>query len=237
MGVIDIIILVMFLAAIVAGYFRGFIKQVLSSLAWIIALIAAIFLCKVVGNMILDTSIGFNLNDTISGWISDKGEVFSKVIPSMTEEVFSEVLTKLKIPSILHKFLIGLVDVSDFQNTSISEFVSPKISSFILMIASFVIIFVVVFILIKVISKIFGDAVRGSALGVVDGVLGAIWGCFKVLILVSILMLALSFVVTLPFGESINEWVINDMRLNGSGIGIGRFFFEKNPILFIISKL
>lgn len=237
MGVIDIIILVMFLAAIVFGYFRGFIKQVLSSLAWVIALIAAIFLCKSVSGFIFETSLGFKLNDVISGWISDKGEIFTKVIPSLTDEYFVQVLTEMKIPSILHDFLIGLVDVSEFQNTSIADFVSPKITSFILLVGSFIAIFVVLFILIKILSKIFGDAVRGSALGVVDGVLGAIWGCVKVLILVSTIMLALSFIVSLPFGEAINEWITNDMRLTEEGFGIAKFFYEKNPILLIISKL
>lgn len=237
MGIIDTVILLLFLVVIIFGFFRGFIKQVLASLAWLIAIIAAVCLCSVVAEAVMEMKIGLSLNDSIYEFIASKGESFTAVIPSMNDEELSTALTQIGIPNILHSFIVKNIDLSTFSETSIASFISPKISLVLLTIISFIVIYLFVFIIIKVIAKLFGNIVRGSALGFVDGVLGAIWGSVKICILISVLMLALSFVVTMPFGESINEWIITDMRLNEEGFGIAKFFYENNLILFAISKL
>lgn len=237
MGIIDTVILLLFLIVIIVGFFRGFIKQVLSSLAWLIATIAAVLLCTAVSEAVMNMKIGLSLNNSIYDFIASKGEGFTTVISSMNEEGLSAALTQIGIPDILHSFILNNIDLSTFSDMSIASFISPKISSVLLTIIAFIIIYLFVFIIIKVIAKLFGNIVRGSALGFVDGVLGAIWGSVKICILISILMLALSFVVTMPFGESINEWIITDMKLNEEGFGIAKFFYENNLILFVISKL
>lgn len=237
MGIIDIIILLLFLLFMIFGFFRGFIKQVFSSMAWLIAIIGATFLCSTVAGMLSSSSIGGTLNTTIYDWIASKGEIFTTNIPTITEEYMGEMLTQIGVPSILHSFLIGLIDVSNFADTSIAEFISPQITNLLLTIGAYIIIYLVIFIIVKIIAKLFGNIVRGSALGMVDGVLGAIWGAVKVCIFVSIIMLGLSLVVTMPFGDSVNEWITTDMRLNSEEFGIAKFFYENNLILFVISKI
>lgn len=237
MGIIDTIILLLFLVIIIIGFFRGFIKQVLASLAWIIALIAAVCLCSTAAEALMDMKVGISLNNSIYEFIASKGESFTTVVSTINEEDLSSVLTQIGIPNILHSFIVKNIDLSTFMNTSIAEFISPKISLVLLIIIAFIVIYLFVFIIIKVIAKLFGNIVRGSALGFVDGVLGAIWGSVKICILISVLMLALSFVVSMPFGDPINEWITIDMKLNEEGFGIAKFFYENNLILFVISKI
>ncbi len=237
MGIIDTVILLMFILFIIIGFIRGFFKQVLSSLAWIIAMIAACSLYIPASSLLMDTGIGSSLSNTIYDWIAGNGELFTTPVASMTEEYLTEVLSELGIPNVLHNIIIGLIDFSDFQNISIAEYLGPKITSILLMVISFIIIYLLVFIITKILAKLFGNIVRGSALGFIDGTLGAIWGAVKVTILVSLFMLGLSFIVTMPFGDTINEWITNDMKLAEEGFGIAKFFYENNPILFVLSKL
>ncbi len=237
MGIIDCVILLLIIIFMIIGFTRGFLKQVLSTVAWIIALITAITLCSAVSDLLFTSNIGQSLNDVIYGWISEKGDVFTTVYPTMTEDNLILILSEMKIPSFLHNLLIGMVDITEFKNCSIAQFISPEITSVLITIVSFVLIYLVVFIIVKVISSICSHIVKGSALGFLDGTLGAIWGAVKICILISILMLGLSFIVTMPFGESINEWITMDMRLNDDTFGIGKFFYENNPILYIISEL
>lgn len=237
MGIIDTIIILLFILFIIIGFIRGFLKQVLNSLAWVIAMVASISLYVPASTFLLNTSLGSSLGDTIYKWIAGNGDLFTTPVASMTEEYLIQVLTELKIPNVFHNIIIGLIDFSDFQNISISEYLSPKITSILLMVISFIIIYLVVFIVVKILAKVFGNIVRGSALGFIDGTLGAIWGAIKVTILVSLFMLGLSFIVTMPFGDAINEWITVDMKLTEEGFGIAKFFYENNPLLFVLSKL
>ena len=89
----------------------------------------------------------------------------------------------------------------------------------------------------KILAKLSSKIVRGSALGFFDGLLGAAWSGVKVAIFVSLVMLGLSFVSTLPFGQEINSWVTNDMRLLDDSFGIAKIFYEHNPLVYVIDLL
>ena len=114
---------------------------------------------------------------------------------------------------------------------------SPKIADFLLTIISYILIYLIVFIVLKIIGKIFSHVVRSSALGIIDGMLGAIWGAIKATIIVSLVLLGISFIVTTPIGASINEWITEDMGLLKEEFGIAKFLYQNNPLLFLISKI
>ena len=86
----------------------------------------------------------------------------------------------------------------------------------------------------KLTSKILGDLIKGSPFGFVDRILGMIWGCIKSVFLISIFMLIISLIMSLPLGN-LNNWFIEDMKLNQEGFGIAKFLFNNNPIIFVIN--
>lgn len=237
MGIIDTAILLLFLIFMIVGFFKGFLKQVFSTLAWIIALVAATLLSKPVGNSLVGTNIGINFISMITEWISGKGEVFSTPISELSLETLTSSLSQLGIPAFIQKELVNMIDLSSFQNISIAELIGPKIVNVLFIMLAFIIIYLIVFIIIKILGKLSSRIVRGSALGILDGTLGALWCGIKVAIFVSLAMLLLSFITTTPFGEPINQWITNDLRLNEQTFGIGKFFYENNPIMYIISIL
>lgn len=236
MGVIDIIVAILFLLFMIIGFIKGFTKQTLSSFAWLIALIAAIFLCKLTSSLIINTSLGVSLTDKISGWLSAKGgDIVTTPVDSLTEEMLTESLKSMGIPVFAHSFLMKNLDLSAVQNISIVEYVSPKITLYILIAASFILVYLIVFLVVKLIAKLLGDAIKNSPFGFIDRILGAIWGIVKATFIVSILMLLISLVMSLPIAE-VNEWLINDMKLNTDEFGLAKFIYEHNPIMLIISQ-
>lgn len=237
MGVIDIIIIGLFLIFAIVGYIRGFTKQFLSSIAWLVALVIAGVFCKQVAEMVDGIDVVLRVEKTIYNWFASKGETFTTVVPSVDEAHLSDALTVLGIPQFLHSIIIGKVNLDGLVNTSIAGFLTPKIMYFVSTAISFVLLYIVTFILVKLISKILGGAVRGSALGIIDGALGFIWGLVKSGILVSTAMLLLSLVISLPYLQTASEWIANDMHLNDDVMSISKFIYLNNPLIFIFSKI
>lgn len=235
MGILDSVIVLSFLVFIIIGFIKGFIKQVFSTLGWIIALAAASLLSKPAGNMLFQTNVGIGINGAVYNWISSKGEFFTTSIPQLTADHLGEALTKLGVPSFLHGAVSNMIDVSAYQDICIAEIVSPKIAQFALVSVSFILIYLVVFIIAKIIASLAKKIVRGSALGFFDGLLGAAWSAVKVAFFVSLGMLLLSLVTTMPFGASVSEWITNDMKLLEEGFGIAKYFYEYNPIIYVIN--
>lgn len=234
MGIIDGVILLLFLVFMIIGFFKGFLKQVFSTLGWIIALIAATLLSKPIGNALFQTNLGIGINGSIYNWISSRGELFTTPVPQLTDQYLNEALSDLGVPTIINNLILKVVDFSAYQDMSIAEIVSPKLASFLFISISFVVVYLVVFLFSKLMAAIAKKIVRGSALGFFDGLLGAAWCGVKVSIFVSLAMLLLSFVTTLPFGAPVAEWISNDMRLVEEGFGIAKFFYEFNPIYYVL---
>ena len=90
MGIIDIVIIVLFLFFMIIGFLKGFLKQIFSTFGWIVALIAATLLSKPAGNIIHSTSAGINLNSMVFEWIASKGETFTQPISEIASPFISK---------------------------------------------------------------------------------------------------------------------------------------------------
>jgi hypothetical protein len=64
--------------------------------------------------------------------------------------------------------------------------------------------------------------------------LGLALGFAKAIVIVSLLMLALSALGGLF--PAINEFMIADMKIGIEGYGIGKFIYEKNPVLWVFDN-
>lgn len=237
MGILDIVIIAFLLIFIIIGFVKGFIKQALKAVSGIAAFIAALALCKKVGVILFETSIGTKMLEYFNNFFSSKGEIFTTSGEALTDELITQGLTEAGIPSFLHKIILGSIDVSSFTDITLGQYLATMITNAILVVVSYLAIYLVVFLVIRLIGKLIGGAVRGSALGFIDGFFGAMWCAVKATFILSCLFLVLSFVVTLPFGESINTWITNDMKLTEEGFGIAKFLYQNNPILFILNKI
>ncbi len=236
MGILDFVVIGLAVLFLGFGYYKGIVKQLLGMLAWIVALVAAFMLCKTVAGWILETQIGTNMTNGIVEWFGNKNADFLVPLPELTGDFLSSSLGEAGVPTFLHKLILGNISES-MPNISVASYLAPKIANIALICISFIVLFIVVFIIIKILAKVIGGAVRGSMLGFIDGLLGAVWGLVKVTIFISLAMLLLSFIVSIPsIGDNINAWITNDMKLGEEGFGIAKFVYENNPILWLISK-
>ena len=234
MGILDIVIIVIALIFALVGTFKGFVKGFLGALGGIIALVAAYFLSDLVSGWISGSSLGVKTIESISSWFISKNPQFGEIVPAFTNEYLSECLSNLGIPEFLHGLIIGAIDVSTVTNQSVAGFLAPKIAGIAFTGISYIIIFLVVRLVVFILEKVFSKAVHMTALGVVDRILGCIWGIVKAGIIVSVIFLALSFIVTLPFGEGINNWMAADFE---KGFGLAEMLYTKNPLIWLYEKV
>ena len=209
MGIIDIVVIVTFLTLAIIGIVKGFVKSFFSSFAWLIGYILAMILSKPLANILLGSSVGVNLVDTISNWFINKHEIFSMDVSLLTNEILTEALSEIGIPSILHNLLLGDFNISDLNNCSLAMYLSPKITLYIFSGISFFVIYLLGFVLMKLLGKLLGKIVKGGAFNVLDRVLAA---------------------------EGINAWFSADIGLGTEEFGLAKYLYENNAVVYIISK-
>ncbi len=169
MGTIDTIILIILGLLLFFGLYKGFVKQVFSIAAWILAIGIPFF--------------------------------------------FTKPVTKL----------IGDMDIIKSSN----------LSSFI-----FVGLFIITFIIVKIIGHKLGKSIQKGALGLVDRILGGAWGLAKGLIIISLALLILKGLTTLPLiGDSVLKFVNTELKLNEEGFGIGKYLYNNNLLPILINML
>ena len=234
MGVIDSVVIIIFLIFMIIGFVKGFTKQTLSSFAWLIALVAATSLCKIAAAMLMNTSIAGEVEMKLSNWIILKcGEGAAQM--GVSEAGVSEILSSLGLPYFMHPLLTNSIDFNALSDTSISTFLSESITNYLFLGGCYLIIYLLVFLVVKILAKAFGDAVKGSPFSFIDRILGLIWGAVKATFIISILMLLISLILNLPI-TAVNEWITTDMNLGTEEFGVSKFIFEHNPILMIIEQ-
>lgn len=241
MGIIDIIVIAVLVISLIFGFLKGFVKQIVKAASGIIAFFLAIVFCKKLGVILLDTSLGQKILEYFNSYFASKSEFFTTNIETLTTEVLKTGLSEAGIPSILHNIILNSIGESGVLNFSsemtLGLYLSTVITNILLVIISFVLIFLIIFILIRIIGRIISGVVRGSALGIIDSCLGGCWSLIKGLFVISVIFLILSFIVTFPFAESINTWIISDMNLNDDGFGVAKMIYQNNPILFLLNKI
>lgn len=236
MGIIDIVVIVTFLTLAIIGIVKGFVKSFFSSFAWLIGYILAMILSKPLANILLGSSVGVNLVDTISNWFINKHEIFSMDVSLLTNEILTEALSEIGIPSILHNLLLGDFNISDLNNCSLAMYLSPKITLYIFSGISFFVIYLLGFVLMKLLGKLLGKIVKGGAFNVLDRVLGCIWGLTKAAVFVWLFFFAISFIISIPAAEGINTWFSADIGLGTEEFGLAKYLYENNAVVYIISK-
>lgn len=102
---------------------------------------------------------------------------------------------------------------------------------------AYISVFLIVFIMIKLIGRAMSKSAKKSVLGIFDRLLGGAWGLAKGLIIISLLLLLMRTVITLPFiGEPILAFITEDMQLESEGFGIAKYLYENNLVLLIIDR-
>ncbi|MDD3349210.1 MAG: CvpA family protein [Bacilli bacterium] len=237
MGKIDIAILIILGIFALIGFAKGFIRQVLSFANLLVAIILAFVAVKPVSVFLSGTKLAPAINEKVVEFLASKGEIFTTLIPvGATNEVLAPAVDQLGLPGFIDKILINLVTIDETTyGLTFSEVLAQKIGPMLLIVVSFIALVLVIFIIMKVLVHFIDSFVKNSkAISGINKLLGFALGFAKAVIIVSLLMLALSALG--GFFPSINEFMLTDMKIGLEGFGVGKFFYEKNPVLWVFDN-
>lgn len=234
MGKIDIAIILIIALFTVIGLFKGFMKQVLSVANWLVSLVGSFLLLKPVAAVLGKTALSTSINNKVANWISTKGDIFSQ--PLVTEQAGEQIaqgISELGLPKFIAEAISGWFKVSGTEGEkTLADVLAPAIGNIILTVIAFIALFIVLLIIFKIISGMLNNIVDNGILGALNKLLGGALGFIKGAVLVSIVMLLLSALSgVIP---ALNDFLVSDLKLGTDGFGIGKFFYEKNPLLGLL---
>lgn len=231
MGIIDIVIYILLLAMIIIGFSKGFFKQILSAANWLVSLILAILLVKPFSSLMGKTALQVSINSKVTAWVASKGDLFTMPYdPSSGNAQISEAISEhLKLPKFIADMIASGIKFDVPDGTTLADLLGPAIGIIIMGILSFIILFIIFLIIIKIIVNLLNIVFDRGVLGLVNKLLGAALGLVKGLIIVSLAMLLVSVLSgVLP---AVNEFLVSDLKLGTDSFSIGKYFYEKNPLV------
>lgn len=234
MDYIGLLFLVIVLGQFLLGYKKGFIVNLFETLKTIGLLILAFLLCKVVGNIFLEGSIGNSIISTLKDALMGINEdAFSMVVTSENKEfVLNDVWPLVPLPSSLKNGCYDLVaSYMDAEiGLTIGDYVSKALASYVSTSLGFLAILIFGSIVCNVLLIVFKKFTKYQ--GMTSRILGGVVGLVRGLITVSIICYALSLIYSLIPSTGLGEFI--DTCLNHE-VGIFRFFYENNFLTYIIS--
>lgn len=234
MGKIDIVIYILLLIMIFIGFSKGIIKQVLSTANWLVSLIGAFVLVKPFSKLMMKTPINDSVNKAITDWIATKGTALAVPYdPANSNEQIADAISQvLKLPKFIASIIAKGINISSTADLTLAEVLAPSITSVVITVLSFIALFIILLIVLKIIINLLNLVFDSGVLGLVNKLLGAALGLVKGALIISLIMLLVS--VLSGVIPSLNEFLITDLKLGVESFSIGKYFYEKNPLLKLI---
>ncbi len=233
MGIIDIAIIAIILLFLLIGFFKGFMKQILSTANWLLALVGAFLLVKPISGLLTETAIQTTINNKIIDWIASKGALFSEVIQTgQASEQLTNAISALGLPQFIANAIVNGLNLSSIEGKTLAEVLAPTIGNIVLTVFTFLVLFILIMIIIKIVFRLLNKIFDKGVLGIVNKILGSALGIVKGLVLVSLVMLLVSAVSGLI--PSLNDFLVIDLKLDADGFGIGKYFYQSNPLVALI---
>ena len=181
---VDIVVLVCLLIAVIVGYAKGFMKQILSILGLLASIVLAVVFCDdladyIIGNVPVIT-------DGVKGMVSS---LFGSVLGDSfsSHDALISALEQSKIPAFLHEMIASLILDSGFSVKILDVLTkwALNVICFVGIIVISSLLFIIVKILFKFITKI-------PLIKSVDKTLGIVFSVLKTLIIIMVVFSVLS---------------------------------------------
>lgn len=197
--IIDISLIVILLVFMAIGYFKGFLRSVVSLLGTVGSGVVAYLIKDYVATMIDNW---FGLGAKIAGWISEQVNGISATFATEQGSTAEELLTTINNSDagVIYKRLFSLI-VNSFkfsEPVTVSGVVGSVVATLALSLIAIMIVFVVLKVLVYVLDKIFKKIPRQSVVGTANGVLGLFVGMAKGLIFVGAVLVIVYFLNMVP---------------------------------------
>jgi len=230
-GLFDVLIVISVIAMIYYGWQKGFLLKIVEMASSIFGLIASLLLARPFSN-VLDGWFGDRIETRIRTHFMDQSPELSE---NLTEPNVRQALEDLSMPDFITKWIAESIDY-EAATQSVIDAITPMFKTMILIVIAFVSLFIgsmIVFFFLKILSRM---VTRIPIIRQIDKVLGALFGLFKVAMVIFILLLLLSFVLAIPsVNELIGDFVSVDMQLESDSFRLSKWLYNHNIFRFIIN--
>ncbi len=210
---IDIAILFVIVLSAVLGWRKGIFATLFSFLRWLICIVAAVLLASPLCNLFYAKT---KIPDSLSIRI---------------ENSIAFAVSSTKLQNVLPKIFSSMAKDASIQT---AEAIGDKLARVLMLIFCFFIVLIIAAIVTKIILKIlehFGKHKKDNPLGFTNGLLGGVFGLFRGIMIVSVIMLLL-----IPFVTSIDPDAAKSVVSAVRKSYLGGYFYDKNPITLLLEK-
>lgn len=221
-GIIDIILIILFLVALIIGAKKGFLEKFRHLATGLIALIIAILFARQFADMLIGNGV---FKESIYN------NVYNNII---TSEAFANgqdatsILTSLGFPSIIASYLASGIPV----DLNIASSLANSVYNLFMVIISFAILLVGCWILSYIIKLLIKLLRNNIIIRIVDGLLGVILYGFLAICAIYIIFFIISLIIQIPGLEGFRDFITVDMQLNNPDeFRISKYFYENNILI------
>lgn len=221
-GIIDIILIILFLVALIIGAKKGFLEKFRHLATGLIALIIAILFARQFADMLIGNGV---FKESIYN------NVYNNII---TSEAFANgqdatsILTSLGFPSIIASYLASGIPV----DLNIASSLANSVYNLFMVIISFAILLVGCWILSYIIKLLIKLLRNNIIIRIVDGLLGVILYGFLAICAIYIIFFIISLIIQIPGLEGFRDFITVDMQLNNPDeFRISKCFYENNILI------
>lgn len=219
--VIDIVLVVALLVFAIVGLCKGFIKQLVGLVSTIAALVIAYFFCDKLADLLMKSSIGTSLAESVKNLF---GESWNVELP-ISE--LAEFIKQQNLPSFISNAITKAVEqLGEIDSVNFAEVASSIITKYIFVAISYLVLGAIAKLVFFLVEKLLAFIIRKSPLKIIDRILGLILCLIKGLLIVWLVLLLLSVLSAVPSLEGLKTALEESV--------VAKFLSEVNPFTWLV---
>ena len=201
---IDVFVLLLLVFFTIVGYYKGFLRTILSLFGTVGSLVVAYLTKNVIANFLNDWfGWGTSIANVVMKQVSTLSQDFISVEGGTNEELVT-IINNSKVGLIYKKIFSMIVPDEILQPTTVAGCVGNVVGNLALVVISFVLVFVLIKLIVFILNKILKKIPRRSVIGKANQILGSVIGLVNGLIAVVTIFVIVYFICLIP---SVNEFI------------------------------
>ena len=225
-GIIDIVMVVLFLIFAIVGYKKGFATKIISLLSFIIVVILAFLFAGQLAKQFQSWNIMY---PGIYNNIFTNAE--AKISSIEGDSVNAKVATLLGWPQFMADLVVkglGGEAIASMSNAELAAAVAEKVTMWIMNVICFFIIVIGVFIILGIVKAIITGLKKNAGFRIIDGIFGIVLYEVILAAIVCVIFFVLNFAYYDNWNEGLTNWLKVDMQLDNDSFRVSKVIFEGN---------
>jgi hypothetical protein len=239
LDIFSIIILILVIIALICGFVRGFLMEVMSFIKVIAVFLIAIFLAKPLAEIVFKTDIGAAFNTKIYNFLSNSGKITNDVLTtdaSQNSTVIMENLGNLGIPSflcsIIAKMILKMIVIN--ETTSLIQYLADGITLYLLIILVYLALLVILALIMGLLSHLFKNVKKLPLIGPLDRILGGILCVAICYIIIDGVLFLANYLIVRDY--SISLWLRKTMYLDDDSVfTLSKFMIKHSVVNYLLN--